>query len=192
MPEFAKIEVSRRKYLDRDGVIQMENAHTSFGRMKALPEFAPSGRYGKGLSQTSRLITVITPQKRDLPEALVAEQVIGREAINELFRFDIDALSVSTDLDLSTFIGEDLTLTLSQPDGRRRAWHGICTEACWLGADGGVARYRLRLEPALALLAPRPDSFIFQGKNAPDIAIERSEKPRVGEGCKFPWVPYPL
>lgn len=150
----------------------MENAHTSFSRMKSLPEFAPSGLYGKGLSQTSRLITVNTPQKRDLPEALVAEQVIGREAINELFRFEIDALSVSTDLDLSTFIGEDLTLTLSQPDGRRRAWHGICTEACWLGADGGVARYRLRLEPALALLAHRRDSYIFQGKNARDIVIE--------------------
>jgi type VI secretion system secreted protein VgrG len=39
---------------------------------------------------------------------------------------------------------------MMQPDGSRRAWHGICTESSWLGADGGVARYRLRLGPALA------------------------------------------
>jgi uncharacterized protein involved in type VI secretion and phage assembly len=78
----------------------------------------------------------------------------------------------STDLDLSLFIGEELTVAMLQPDGSRRAWHGICTEASWLGADGGVARYRLRLEPALALLALRRDSYIFQDKNARDIITE--------------------
>ncbi|HWJ96288.1 MAG TPA: type VI secretion system Vgr family protein, partial [Telluria sp.] len=40
------------------------------------------------------------------------------------------------------------------------------------GADGGVARYRLRLEPALSLLALRRDSYIFQDKNARDIVAE--------------------
>jgi type VI secretion system secreted protein VgrG len=35
-----------------------------------------------------------------------------------------------------------------------------------------VARYRLRLEPALSLLALRRDSYIFQDKNARDIVTE--------------------
>jgi type VI secretion system secreted protein VgrG len=52
------------------------------------------------------------------------------------------------------------------------AWHGLCTEAGWLGADGGVARYRLRLEPALALLRLRRDSYIFQDKTVQDIVTE--------------------
>lgn len=102
----------------------------------------------------------------------MAEQFAGREAVNELFSFEIDALSVSTDLDLSIFIGEDLTLTLLQPAGCRRAWHGICTHASWSGADGGVARYRLRMEPALSLLALRRDCYVFQGKNVRDIVTE--------------------
>ncbi|MFL6674544.1 MAG: type VI secretion system Vgr family protein, partial [Massilia sp.] len=138
----------------------------------APPEIASLGLFGTGLSQHARLITLASAQERGLPESLVVEQFTGREAVNELFAFDVDALSVSADLDLSLFIGEELTVALLQPDGSRRAWHGICTESSWLGADGGAARYRLRLEPALALLAVRRDSYIFQDKNARDIVTE--------------------
>ena len=128
--------------------------------------------FGTGLSQHARLITLASAQDRGLPESLMVEQFTGREAVNELFTFDVDALSVSTDLELSVFIGEELTITLLQPNGSRRAWHGLCTQASWLGADGGVARYRLRLVPALAMLAQRRDSYIFQDKNAQDIVTE--------------------
>ncbi|WP_426212756.1 type VI secretion system Vgr family protein, partial [Massilia sp. TWP1-3-3] len=102
----------------------------------------------------------------------MAEKFSGREAVNELFAFDVDALSVSTDLELDLFIGEELTISLLQPNGSRRAWHGLCTQASWLGADGGVARYRLRLEPAFSLLRHRRDSYIFQDKNAQEIITE--------------------
>ncbi|MEC5164232.1 type VI secretion system Vgr family protein, partial [Janthinobacterium sp. CG_S6] len=136
----------------------------------ALPTVA--GLFGTGLSQHARLLTLASAQDSSLPETLAVEQFCGREAVNELFRFDVDALSTSTDLDLAVFIGEELTLTLLQPDGGRRAWHGICTGAAWLAADGGVARYRLRLEPALAMLGLRRDSYIFQDKDARAIITE--------------------
>jgi type VI secretion system secreted protein VgrG len=128
--------------------------------------------FGEGLSQHARLITLTSAQDSALPEVLVVERFTGFEAVNALFRFEIDALSVSTDLELSGFIGEELTMKLLQPDGSRRAWHGLCTRASWLGADGGVARYRLRLEPTLSLLALRRDSYIFQDKDARDIVTE--------------------
>ena len=102
----------------------------------------------------------------------MAERFAGREAVNELFCFEVDALSVSTDLELDQFLGEEITLKLLLADGSRRAWHGICTDAAWVGADGGVARYRLRLEPALHLLRERRDSYIFQDKNVREIATE--------------------
>jgi type VI secretion system secreted protein VgrG len=144
--------------------------------MKAAPDFAALGAalgvFGTGLSQHARLITLASAQDSGLPESLVAEGFSGREAVNELFAFDVDALSTSTDLDLSAFIGEELTVGLLQPDGSRRMWHGLCTGASWLGADGGVARYRLRLEPALSLLALRRDSYIFQDKNVRDMVCE--------------------
>jgi len=140
--------------------------------MKAAAEFAALGMFGTGLSQHARLITLASAQDSGLPEALAVEGFTGREAVNELFAFDVDALSTSTDLDLSSFIGEELTLGLLQPDGSRRMWHGLCTAASWLGADGGLARYRLHLAPALAMLGLRRDSYIFQDKNVRDIACE--------------------
>lgn len=130
------------------------------------------GRFGTGLSQHARLITLASAHAGALPQSPLAERVRGREAVNDVYRFDVDALSTSADLDLAAFIGEELTVGLLQPDGSRRAWHGICTAAEWLGADGGVARYRLRLEPALALLRLRRDSYIFQDKNVRDIVTE--------------------
>ncbi|QOY94565.1 type VI secretion system tip protein VgrG [Massilia sp. UMI-21] len=140
--------------------------------MKAAPEFPTLGVYGTGLSQHARLITLASSQDSALPEALVVEGFSGFEAVNELFGFDVDALSTSTDLDLALFIGEELTVGLLQPDGSRRMWHGLCTSASWLGADGGVARYRLRVEPALGMLALRRDSYIFQDKNVREIVCE--------------------
>lgn len=140
--------------------------------MELLDRLAALGPFGTGLSQHARLITLASAQDGALPEALMAERFTGREAVNELYRFDVEALSTSTDLDLEEFIGEELTVTLLQPDDTRRAWHGLCTNAEWLGADGGVARYRLRLEPALALLRLRRDSYIFQDQNVRDIITE--------------------
>jgi len=128
--------------------------------------------FGTGLSQHARLLTLASAQDGGLPESLAVEAIRGVEAIDALFCFDVDALSTSADLDLAPFVGEELTIGLLQPDGSRRAWRGLCTQACWLGADGGVARYRLRLEPALSLLALRRDSYIFQDQDARGIVTE--------------------
>ncbi|MCI1007397.1 type VI secretion system tip protein VgrG [Herbaspirillum sp. C7C8] len=130
----------------------------------------PSTLFGPGLSQHARLITLASAQEAGLPESLVVERFHGQESVNDNFQFDIDALSVSTDLDLKQFIGTELTLRLLQADGSRRAWHGYCTQASWLGADGGLARYRLRLESVLAFLDRRRDSFLFQDMSVTDIA----------------------
>jgi type VI secretion system secreted protein VgrG len=140
--------------------------------MNAPTDIGSLGLFGTGLSQHARLLTLASAQQSGLPESLAVERFSGREGINELFSFEVDALSTSTGLDLSSFIGEELTVGLLQPDGGRRAWHGICTASAWLGADGGVARYRLRLEPALSMLALRRDSYIFQDLDARDIVTE--------------------
>ncbi|UIN21253.1 type VI secretion system Vgr family protein [Herbaspirillum frisingense] len=123
-----------------------------------------------GLSQHARLITMSTAQSAGLPETLVVERFEGEEGVNENFRFEIDALSLSTDLDLKQFIGTEISLRLLQADGSTRAWHGYCTQASWLGADGGLARYRLRLESFLAFLERRQDSFLFQDMTVTEIA----------------------
>ncbi|RAN42325.1 hypothetical protein RB25_26140, partial [Herbaspirillum rubrisubalbicans] len=71
-----------------------------------------SALFGPGLSQHARLITLDSAQPDGLPESLVVERFHGQESVNDNFHFDIDALSVSTDLDLKQFIGTELTLRL--------------------------------------------------------------------------------
>lgn len=69
-----------------------------------------------GLSQNARLLTLQSPQMpgqdAQLPQTLVVERFTGTEAVNALFRFDIDALSVSTPLELQAVLGQELTLRL--------------------------------------------------------------------------------
>ena len=72
--------------------------------------------FGVELSQHARLITITSSQNSALPQALVTERSTGREAINELLSFDVDALSTSIDLDLANVFGEKLAITLLQPD----------------------------------------------------------------------------
>ncbi len=118
------------------------------------------------LSQHARLLEITTA----LPDAaLVVERFSGREAVNALFRFEIDCISTSAGLDLLALTGEEITLRLLQADGSKRAWHGYVTEALQLGADGGFARYRLIMEPWLALLRERRDSYVFQDKTVLEI-----------------------
>lgn len=126
------------------------------------------GRLGGGLSQHARLLTL----ESALPLALVAESLVAHEAVNALFSIEVQALSGSASVDVTQLLGEQLTVTLLQPDHSRRAWHGICTEAEQVGADGGMARYRLLLEPALHALRLRRDSYIFQNKDVRAVVME--------------------
>ena len=128
--------------------------------------------FASGISQHARLLTLRTAQSSDLAESLAVERFSGQEAVNALFFFDIDALSLSTHLELEPLLGEEITLRLLQADGTQRAWHGYCTNITWLGADGGMARYRLRLEPFLAFLRMRRDSYLFQEKTVQQIVTD--------------------
>lgn len=126
--------------------------------------------FQRALAQTARLISITTP----LPDAvLVAERFHGKEALSTCYAFDIDCLSSNAHLELKQFIGEELTLRLLLADGRsHRQWHGLVTRAAQLGADGGLARYRLTLSPWLSLLAHRRTSRIFQDKTVEEIVSE--------------------
>ncbi|MBS1139615.1 MAG: Rhs element Vgr protein [Proteobacteria bacterium] len=117
-------------------------------------------------NQNARLLEL----KTALPDAaLIVERFNGHEAISESFRFEIDCISTNAYFDLKPLIGEEITLRLMQADGSKRSWHGYVTQAMQLGADGGLARYRLIMEPFLAFLAQRRDCYLFQDKTVIDI-----------------------
>lgn len=109
------------------------------------------------VSQHNRLIELDTA----LPQAFVVERFQAREAVSEPFVFELDCLSPNAFIDLRPLLATELTLRLRTPAGQR-LWHGYCTQAAQLGSEGGLARYRLRMEPWTAFLQLRRNFLIYQ------------------------------
>jgi type VI secretion system secreted protein VgrG len=59
----------------------------------------------------------------------------------------------------------DTHIELELADASLRPWHGHITQAAQVGSDGGLACYRLVIEPWLSFLGARQDSWIFQGQS---------------------------
>jgi len=90
------------------------------------------------------------------------------------YAFSVTALCRDAHLDLTALIGQPLLLEW-QTDAHRstlRPLHGQITQARLLAANGGFARYQLIVEPALAMLAWRRDSWVFQDASVIDILTE--------------------
>lgn len=114
------------------------------------------------LSQHARLIELDT----SYPAGLVVERLTGVEGVCADFRFDIDCLSTSAFIDRAALLAGELVLRLRTADGGHRHWHGYCTGVESLGSDGGLARYRLVMEPWTVFLRLRRNALIFQGLDA--------------------------
>lgn len=107
------------------------------------------------------------------PDVLVAEALHGVESVDHGgFRLQLDALSVDAHLPLDKLLGQPVLLELLTADSAttRRPFHGHVTACERIGSNGGIARYRLLIEPWLALLRQRVDSYVFQDKSVLEIA----------------------
>ncbi|MFJ1302739.1 type VI secretion system tip protein TssI/VgrG [Pseudomonadota bacterium AL_CKDN230030165-1A_HGKHYDSX7] len=138
--------------------------------MNALPSNAPaySSLNIATLSQQARLLRVSTP----LDAELVPEHMTLREGVSSLFALTLDCLAGSAELDVASLLGKEITVSLLQADGALRRWHAVVEGVDALGADGGLARYRLHAAPWLAALGMRRDSFIYQDLTVQDIVSE--------------------
>ncbi len=121
-----------------------------------------------GITQNQRLLRLHTPLG---PEVLLAERAeviegIGPdgEAAHAGLSLRMTALSTDTGLQLDDLLGQPVLLELLTAQSRTelRPWHGHVTGFSLLGSDGGMARYELVIEPWLAFLRWRHDSFVFQ------------------------------
>ncbi|MDI1260551.1 type VI secretion system tip protein TssI/VgrG [Aquabacterium sp.] len=125
-------------------------------------------RAALSIGQQTRLVQIDTA----LPaNTLVVERLRIAEAVHaeEPLWAEVDCLSTSAYLELKALTGEAVTVRLQQADGTWRTWHTHAVRAAQLGADGGLARYRLTLAAWTHWLSLRRDTRIFQDKTAQDI-----------------------
>ena len=120
-----------------------------------------------GPRQLDRLLHLKTPLG---PDVLVAETLDGTESLDHGgFRFELTALSIDAHLDLAQLLGQPVLLEMQTDEGERRPLHGHVSAFERVGSNGGLARYRLRIEPWLSFLDQRVDHFVFQDKSIVDI-----------------------
>lgn len=122
------------------------------------------------------------------PDVLIAESLDGRESLDEGgFRFELTALSIDAHLDLSELLGQPVRLELMTADavGDLRCFHGHLSAFERIGSNGGLARYRLIVEPWLAFLRQRVDAFVFQDMTVVEI-VESLFADYAGQGRLAP------
>lgn len=119
-------------------------------------------------TQATRLLQLTTPLGAD---RLLAECVRGEEGLSTGFVFQIAALSTDAAISLRTLIGQPALLQLltATSADALRPFHGHITAVELVGANGGMARYHLTLEPWSAFLCHGRDSRVFQDMTVFDI-----------------------
>src|SRR5271163_3785033 len=92
-------------------------------------------------------------------------KVEGSELLGGLFEFHVEALSEKENIDFDKALGQGCTLKLKAYTGKERIFHGIMTEAQWVGKIEEFYRYRLILRPWLWMLGQKADCRIFLDKD---------------------------
>jgi type VI secretion system secreted protein VgrG len=113
----------------------------------------------------NRKIWITTPST---PKPLLFERMTGEEEMGRAFRYDVDLLCESSELDLESLLGKKMTVAAEHKNGERH-FNGVCTQFRVLGATHRYIRYRATLRPELALLSYTRNCRIFQKKKVPDI-----------------------
>ena len=104
-------------------------------------------------------------------DVLALRRFSGTEAVNELFTFEVEALSVRENIDFDELLGKNVTIEIETVDKAHpaRCFDGLLVSASWIGHRDGAHGYRLTLRPWLWLLTLRRNQRIFHDKTAPEI-----------------------
>ncbi len=119
------------------------------------------------ISQADRWLTLDTALGTDM---MLATEVIGTEAISELFEFRVSALSPQKNIAPEDILGKPATLSMARPKDTPRIVNGIVTSiSAGSVTRGGHRDYTLVISPTLWTLGRRSDYKVFQKKKVPDI-----------------------
>ena len=116
----------------------------------------------------NRRVTIQTPAG----ESLQFRQLVGREALSQLYAFDIDLLGSNNAIEPKALLGKVSTVAVETESGGVRYLSGIATRFGLEQEDARHSFYRMRLRPWLWLATRRSDFRIFQGKSVPDILTD--------------------
>lgn len=100
---------------------------------------------------------------------LMVEAFAADDGVQAIGTRDVIVLATDAALDLASLLGQSAVLETSLVDGTRARFTGLVSEAAMLGSFGGLARYRLRLQPWLWRLGQVRNSRVWQDKTVMEI-----------------------
>jgi type VI secretion system secreted protein VgrG len=100
---------------------------------------------------------------------LLVEAFAAEDAVNAIATRDVIVLSTNARIDLESLLGQPANLKVSLSNGTRTCFAGDISEAAMLGADGGFARYRVRISSWLWRLEHVYNSRVWQDKTVIEI-----------------------
>jgi type VI secretion system secreted protein VgrG len=118
-------------------------------------------------TQTNRPLAVTTPLGKDV---LLLVGIQGREAISQLFEFQLELLAKrDAAVAFDRIVGQRATLQLPLPTGGNRYFNGIIRRFEQGGRDPEFMHFWAELVPELWLWTKKVQSRVFQHLTVPDI-----------------------
>ena len=122
----------------------------------------------------------------DALSSISVVSIKGQERLNEPWQYQIDFTSEDKQISIASMLSQAASLTFhpnqsplqvtqirsSDNIAKTRKLYGIITEFSLVSISEDEARYRVKLEPRMALLANHHQSAIFQNKNVIDVVDE--------------------
>lgn len=117
-------------------------------------------------TQKNREIQIATPLGEDV---LLFYRMAGQEHLSQLFEYEVELLSESSDIKPEQLLGENVTIGLMLPDDKIRYFNGYITRFGYFGALDEFAYYRASIRPWLWFFSRTANCRIFQNQNTIDI-----------------------
>jgi len=119
-------------------------------------------------AQDDRLIRLTTPLGDNV---LLPENLVGYEAISELFRYRLDMVAEKdVTIDPTQIIGKTVTIAIRADDtGKERYINGVVSSFEMCGGDDEFNNYRATVVPALWALTLNTNTRVFQNQTVIDV-----------------------
>ena len=105
-------------------------------------------------------------------DKLVLRRLSAVENVSRSFTFHLELLSDDIAIRPEQLLGERMSVRYELPGGGTRYFDGLVSQFCFLGGEGGYARYQARIDSWLWYLTRSSDCQIFQNKTVPQIVKE--------------------
>jgi type VI secretion system secreted protein VgrG len=103
------------------------------------------------------------------PDVLLFHAMHGREELSRVSEYQVDLLSLKSDININNILGKSVTIKLALQDDSPRFFNGYVTRFSQGGMHGKYRRYYATVRPWLWFLSRTSDSRIFQEMSVPEI-----------------------